>query len=109
MSDWTPWHLHGKWGTPPPEAVYVTPDIAFTWTCGLEHQHTIDCLWVWHDCPAVLPAGTAASGEALGWVPWGMGLHTLVQQQPLTITASVYYYECCGLHGFITNGQWIGV
>lgn len=36
-------------------------------------------------------------------------LHTIVQREPLTITASLYRPDCCGWHGFITDGQWIAV
>lgn len=75
------------------------------------HEHTIDCLWVWHDCAKVYPDEERYAerfrGQRAGWTPTGVGAHTLVSIEPLTITASVYWPECCGQHGFITDGSWI--
>jgi hypothetical protein len=51
---------------------------------------------VWHWCPV--------NGR---WDGARIGLHAIVQREPLTITASLYRPDCCGWHGFITNGQWI--
>lgn len=89
--------------------------VAYDWArCnrGDDHpgeQHTIHCLYVWHDCPKILGPETVAPGDTFGWRATGVGLHTLVQESPLTITASVYWPECCGLHGFITDGAWRSV
>jgi hypothetical protein len=33
---------------------------------------------------------------------------TLVQAEPLTLSPSINMLDC-GCHGFITNGQWVGV
>jgi hypothetical protein len=93
----------------PPSAHQIDPLIAYHWTCDEDHVHTIDCLYVWHYCRDVLGPNTVAPGEEFGWRPAGVGAHTLVQQEPLTITASVYWPECCGLHGFITEGKWVSV
>lgn len=93
-------------------AVELGAGVAYSWSrCeeGAHHPgqpHTIDCLWVWHDCAQVLGPETVQPGDRFGWRPSGVGLHTLVQPDPLTITASVYWPDCCGLHGFITNGRW---
>jgi hypothetical protein len=38
------------------------------------------------------------------WAPAGVGAHTLVQKEPFTISPSVYWPYCCGMHGFITDG-----
>lgn len=85
--------------------------VAYSWTCGEPHGHThsIECLWVWHDCGQVLGPGTVAPGERFGWRPSGHAAHTLVQIEPLTITASVIWPDCCGKHGFITNGSYADV
>lgn len=40
-----------------------------------------------------------------GWVLAGTGQHTIVQEEPLTITPSLLWH-CCNTHGFITNGVW---
>lgn len=37
-----------------------------------------------------------------------MSLHTVVQRDPLTITASVACGDC-NIHGWVTNGEWIPV
>jgi hypothetical protein len=76
-----------------------------------EHRHSIECLWVWHDCDGLYGPRTADEfrGQRVGWGPAGVGAHTLVHRDPLTITASVYWPDCCGLHGFITDGRWLGV
>lgn len=94
---------------PPTDAVMVSDDVAYTWTCDEPpgHVHDIGCLWVWHDCAQVLGPTSVDPGARFGWRPSGVGAHTLVQTDPLTITASVYWPDCCGMHGFITNGQWI--
>lgn len=103
----------------PVNAAYLTDKIAYTWNCydpegdndqGLNwsnHVHTIECIYVWHDCDQTLGPDSVAPGERFGWRPAGVRAHTLVQIEPLTITASVYWPDCCGLHGFITDGRWI--
>lgn len=86
----------------------VGEKVAYSWTCGLEHVHTIDCLWVWHDCDlSRRPTDDHWTSVYKGWKPSGVGLHTLVNIDPLHIEASVYWPDCCGLHGWIRNGTWI--
>jgi hypothetical protein len=51
---------------------------------------------VWHWCPV--------KGH---WEGAYISLHTIVSREPLTITASLYRPDCCGWHGFITDGQWV--
>jgi hypothetical protein len=76
---------------------------------GEPHEHSIRCVWIWHNCTAVLGPKSVAPGVKFGWMPTGIGLHTLVSIHPLTITASLVWPECCGLHGYITEGRWIPV
>ena len=90
-----------------PSAVPLGDRVAYTWTCGRDHAHAIECLWIWHDCPTLLGPTTVAPGEAFGWRPAGVGAHTLVTEHPLTISASVIWPACCGMHGFITDGYWL--
>jgi hypothetical protein len=94
---------------PPEGLAKIAENVAVSWTCGEEHSHSIECLWVWHDCAKILGPDSVAPGKRYGWCPSGVSLHTLVQQEPLTVTASIYWPVCCGLHGFITNGKWEGV
>jgi hypothetical protein len=97
-----------------PDATSLSDDVAYEWkNCPVidraSHIHTIDCLWIWHKCIQVLSERSEAPGEEFGWRPSGVGAHTLVQAFPLTITASVYWPACCGMHGFITNGVYQAV
>lgn len=108
---WTPWE-------PLPSWVSVGPFVAYEWVTAdhwFHPPHDGDCernighLLVWHDCAVVLGPDSVAPGVRHGWVPTGVRAHTLVQVEPLTVTASVYWPACCGLHGFITDGRWVGV
>lgn len=86
--------------------------VAYTWTCGdSSHDHTINCLWVWHDCTMELDPERAdrarRSDESIGWGPAGVGLHDLISADPLHIEASIYWPACCGLHGWIRDGKWV--
>lgn len=57
-----------------------------------------------HACKAV------GSGQRLRCAPAlqiGNG-HTVVAMDPLTIVASILCPDC-GLHGFVTDGRWVGV
>jgi hypothetical protein len=87
-----------------------TDRVAYSWgtPAGADpetHTPTISDLLVWHDCDQSIGTSEGYADRA-GWVPWGCGLHTLINVSPLHIVASVYYPDCCGLHGFITNGEW---
>jgi hypothetical protein len=89
--------------------------IRYGWTTCSEHTECprdIDHLLVWHWCvnPVDMTAELVAEAfpeGVLGWMPSGVGAHTLVQEDPLTLTASLYWPECCGVHGFITEGKWV--
>lgn len=109
----------GSWQTELPKfSTDLGNGVAYNWACfdpegdndqGLNwsnHHHTIDCLMVWHDCGQTLGPETVAPGDRFGWRPTGVRAHTLVQVEPLTITASVYWPDCCGKHGFITDGAY---
>lgn len=94
------------------------PLVRYEWTFGdhwyhVDLGHTEPCLadsahlLVWHDCAKILGPGTVAPGERHGWRPAGVGLHTVTQVEPLTLVASLYWPDCCGLHGWITDGVWV--
>lgn len=96
---------------PPTAAVRLGRlDIAYEWDGAATQPYTIRDLLIWHDCQQrySIDQGHAPQfdGMRVGWCPAGVGAHTLVQVDPLTIVASVYWPDCCGLHGFITNGVW---
>jgi hypothetical protein len=76
--------------------------------------HSI-CVWHWCD-----KSGWRAKGAREGWTPvedamypeWlpsGCEAHTLVSTEPLHLEPSIYWPDCCGLHGFIRDGAWVGV
>lgn len=88
--------------------------VAYSWTCYSDlpedHTHTIECLWVWHFCDHSLdPARLASPDYPEGWTPTGVGLHDLISIEPLHIEASIYWPECCGMHGWIRNGKYLSV
>jgi len=83
--------------------------VAYSWTCEpVEgHQHTIECLWVWHYCDLNLaPVDDHWTSLYTGWKPSGVGAHDLISVDPLHIEASVYWPACCGIHGWIRDGKW---
>lgn len=90
-------------------------DVAYQWRCDHSSpgEHTIRCLWVWHWCDHHLWVGRegydANPGEYVRWMPTGVGAHDLISVDPLHIEASVYWPDCCGMHGFIRGGQWASV
>lgn len=99
------------------DSVEVGPLVRYEWTLGdhwYHREHDGPCsqdsahLLVWHDCGLILGAGADAPGERYGWRAAGVGLHTVTQVEPLTLVASLYWPECCGLHGWITDGRWVG-
>lgn len=67
-------------------------------------------LVVWHWCEHRLWAGRAGYDEDPAgyrfWAPAGVGAHDLISVDPLHLEASVYWPDCCGLHGFIRDGRW---
>lgn len=95
--------MPSMYGALPPDATAISDNVGYQWH---GEGRSIDDLWVWHDCPQVLGPGSIAPGQPFGWRPTGVRAHTLVQVHPLTLTASVYWPDCRGLHGFITDGQW---
>lgn len=69
---------------------------------------------VWHWCTK---SGWRAKAAREGWVvveeaaqpawlPSSASAHDLISLDPLHLEPSVYWPECCGLHGFIRAGRW---
>lgn len=89
--------------------------VAYQWRCTHidPKEHEIECLWIWHKCDMHLDPNSEDLNKrtwlSIGWQPTGVALHDLIQVEPLHIEASVYWPACCGMHGFIRNGIWIGV
>lgn len=93
----------------------LSDDIAYSWTCNIEnHQHTIECLWVWHNCTMELAIEKSKGDHiypygSIGWKPARPALHILITQEPLHIETSVHWPECCGMHGWIRDGKYTSV
>lgn len=91
------------------------PLVAYGWNrCNdAPHEHTIECLYVWHWCDHHLWTGRshfdAHREEYRFWAPAGVGAHDLISIKPLHLEASVYWPGCCGMHGWIRDGAWVGV
>lgn len=65
---------------------------------------------LWHWCTYTWPQRTDpaplhVSGSR--WMLAGTGAHDMPARDPLTLSPSVYWPDCCGLHGFIRNGKWV--
>lgn len=91
----------------PKESINLGPGVVYSFQrCGFkdDHEHTKECVWIWHYCEERLGPTSVSPGSNFGWRPSGIGAHELVSLEPLTISPSVYWPECCNKHGFITDG-----
>lgn len=96
----------------PKAGIDVGPGVAVSFMrCQAEgeHEHTKECVWVWHDCAQILGSDSIMPGARFGWRPSGIEAHTLVSLEPLTISPSLYWPDCCSKHGFITDGVYFDV
>lgn len=97
-----------------------TERVAYSWSkpagAPEDAPKTIDDLIVWHDCdhnlwlnddPRNDDRDKTMVAEHNGWHPTGVGHHDLITVAPLHIEASVYWPDCCGMHGWIRDGRWI--
>lgn len=93
----------------PKFATRLGPLVAYSWTSD---GRTINDLWIWHWCEHPLWEGRgktefeAHRDDYRFWSPAGVGAHDLITVDPLHIEASVYWPDCCGLHGWIRDGRW---
>lgn len=97
------------------EAIADSDKVAYSWASlsGVpDEPKTINHLLIWHDCDHHLWYEDPTKNHKLipdyvGWHPAGVGLHDLISADPLHIEASVYWPDCCGMHGWIRDGRWI--
>lgn len=61
---------------------------------------------IWHWCTHRPPSQADREPR---WQLGSTGAHGLVRRDPLTLSPSLLLSDCCGLHGFITDGVWISV
>jgi hypothetical protein len=102
------WRDHSQ---PPSEGFTKLSDdlysVFFTDRNGEPESHPV--LWHWCEPKNEEAAAYCRKGTAPHWCPWGTAAHTVVQREPLTLTPSVYWPGCCGMHGFVTDGVYRGV
>jgi hypothetical protein len=93
-------------GTPPSDwpglemvdMTRLTDDIYFGWLT----TETNPTFWHWCAALANVPEELTVTGR---WVTAGTSAHTLVSREPLHLEPSLLW-NCCGLHGWVRNGQW---
>lgn len=89
--------------------------VAYSWASNPKGDTlTINDLLVWHYCDRNVwlknPKGDPdVARKSKGFTPAGAGLHTLVSIEPLHLEPSLYWPDCCGMHGFIRDGKWVNV
>ncbi len=94
-------------GTPPTDwpglemvdVTKLTDEIYFGW---LEHE-TNPMFWHW--CKSLEGVPEDRKVHEGCWVAAGTSAHTLVSREPLHLEPSLLW-NCCGLHGFVRDGQW---
>lgn len=71
----------------------------------LEYVEKSGKFYIWHWC-----TNAGDGGVHPRWVKMGTGNHVVyVGPEGSSLTPSVHFNECCGLHGWITLGQWQNV
>lgn len=75
----------------------LTDDIYFGWVA--DHANPM----FWHWCTAADPELTATGTR---WIAANSESHTQVSREPLHLEPSLLW-QCCGLHGFVRDGNWI--
>lgn len=99
----------------PDDAIRLGP-VAYQWTpeghpWHLEHDGPCHMdvvhLMVWHDCDELLGLSSVEPGARFGWRPGRVLAHQVATPEPLTLSGSILWPECCGLHGWITDGSWV--
>ncbi|MFI6639951.1 hypothetical protein [Streptomyces sp. NPDC050504] len=78
----------------------LTNEIYFGWLA----DETNPVFWHWCSTLADVPEERTTTSP---WVAAGTGAHTLVSREPLHLEPSLLW-NCCGLHGWVRNGQWTG-
>lgn len=98
--------------TLPPGATRLGPLVAWE-KDAFDGDYPI-CVWHWCDKSGWRVRAAAQGYEVVedamspAWLPASASAHTLVSLDPLHLEPSVYWPDCCGLHGWIRDGQWVG-
>jgi hypothetical protein len=92
-----------------------TDNVVYSWGQHPDRTDlTIDNLLIWHYCDRNVwlkkpGANPDVARSSSGFTPAGVNLHTLISVSPLHLEPSLYWPDCCGMHGFIRNGRWVSV
>lgn len=76
----------------------LTDEIFFGWVA----DQATPVFWHWCAALADVPEELTVSGR---WVAAGTSAHSVLTREPLHLEPSLLW-SCCGLHGFVRNGQW---
>ncbi|MGW2739120.1 hypothetical protein ACWC4D_33585 [Streptomyces sp. NPDC001288] len=77
----------------------LTDDIYYGWLSGDPNPN------FWHWCKSLENVSPERKVHDGCWVDASTGAHTLVSREPLHLEPSLLW-RCCGLHGWVRNGQW---
>jgi hypothetical protein len=95
---------------PPVDAIDLGGGVWVSWTGPF--QETVDGEvqpLIWHWCTHRFWNEQHGANTEPGWAPAGVKAHILVSRDPLHLEPSLYWPDCCGMHGFVRDGRWIGV
>lgn len=87
---------------PPVDAIDCGGGVWVSWGTSMNRG---DEPLVWHWCTRDKWRGRDIPALPR-WAPCGVGAHTLVSRDPFHVEPSVYWPDCCGMHGFIRGGRW---
>jgi hypothetical protein len=59
---------------------------------------------IWHWCDHSIDGQSEPE-----WRANRLKRHTIITVSPLTLSPSVWFDDCCGLHGWVRDGVWIDV
>lgn len=109
------WFDHDR--PPMVDAIRLGPDLYAVWfkQNGQDESHP----HLWHWCTKVnwIAKRKAEGGpdpsdpkvDQPQWMLAGSAGHQLVSKEPLSLSPSVYWPDCCGMHGFVTGGVYTSV
>lgn len=101
-------------------AIKIHPDLCYSMT-EVQPGYDTDLkrILIWHWCTHSVWKKKAREVNYEGWSKehvetevWraaGVSGHTLISLDPLHLEPSLYWPDCCGMHGFLRNGSWESV
>lgn len=81
----------------------LAPGVEFTKVSNSVYVEWSDRIYVWHWCTTV---GQGAVDSR--WVQMGTSRHEVQYSTAgVSFSPSLYFNECCGLHGWIKHDAWV--